>query len=159
MKRLLWILALLTTFITTPAYAEISFPQDIVHDQVDVGEAISPMKIDQRTPFSGVLLSPKALAKVVAELRAIDEKVNLSVKHAVEIETAKCETAIKNKDQNNIANAKVAEERLNLSLNENQILTERLKKLENETDYTWLYITGGAVTGMAMTILSVWATK
>jgi hypothetical protein len=48
----------------------------------DVGAALSPMRKGQFSPFTGVLISPLAVATLIAELRAKDEETKIEVDRA-----------------------------------------------------------------------------
>lgn len=63
---------------------------DVSHDNSDVGEVIYPIAAGAPSPFSGVLLSPKAIAKITVELRSFDEKQKIAVNEAIAIEQATC---------------------------------------------------------------------
>jgi hypothetical protein len=48
----------------------------------DVGAALSPMKKGQFSPFTGVLLSPLAIATLISELNAKGEEIKIEVDRA-----------------------------------------------------------------------------
>ncbi len=50
--------------------------------------AISPMRKSQFAPFTGVLLSPMAIATIISEIKFQQEKIDIEVKKAVETTTA-----------------------------------------------------------------------
>jgi len=126
------------------------------YGEIDPGEAISPMKKDQRAPFSGVLLSPKAIAKVIVDLKSIDDKVNLEVKQAIETQNVLClreknEITIKAEADKSILNASVQEKLRTIKMYE-----EQLKKETNRTDPGTLVGIGAAV-GAVLTTLTALA--
>lgn len=126
------------------------------YGEIDPGEAISPMKRDQRAPFTGVLLSPKATAKIIIDLSSLDERVKLEVKHAVETQSVIClreknEITIKAEADKNILNASVQEKLRTIRMYE-----EQLKKEANKTDPGTLVGIGAAV-GAVLTTLTALA--
>lgn len=125
------------------------------YGEIDPGEAISPMKKDQRAPFSGVLLSPKAVAKVIVDLRSLDDKVKLEVKQATEIQSAVClreknEITIKAEADKSILNASIQEKLRVIKLYEDQ-----LKKESSKTDPGTLVGIGAAVGAILTTLTAL----
>lgn len=126
------------------------------YGEIDPGEAISPMKRDQRAPFTGVLLSPKAVAKIIVDLKSLDDRVKLEVKQAVETQNIIClkeknEITIKSDADKSILNASVQEKIRTINLYE-----EQLKKETNKTDPGTL-VGIGVVVGAVLTTLTVLA--
>lgn len=125
------------------------------YGEIDPGEAISPMKKDQRAPFSGVLLSPKAVAKTIVDLRSLDDKVKLEVKQATEIQSAVClreknEITIKAEADKSILNASIQEKLRVIKLYEDQ-----LKKESSKTDPGTLVGIGAAVGAILTTLTAL----
>ena len=58
-------------------------PEPLKNEQ-NVGEAISPMKKGQTAPFTGLLLSPDAIAKILTEMEYKDQEIALEVQKATE---------------------------------------------------------------------------
>ena len=99
------------------------------YGEIDPGEALSPMKRDQRAPFTGVLLSPKAVAKITVDLKSIDDKVKLEVRQATETQVAIClreknEINIKADADKSILEASVQEKLRTIKLYEEQLKKE-----------------------------------
>ncbi len=123
------------------------------YGEIDPGEALSPMNKGQRAAFSGVLLSPKAVSKVIVDLKSIDDKVKLEVGHAVEIQKALClrdatQTSITVEADKKIMLASIDEKMRTIKLYEDQ-----LKKETSKTDSGTLLGIGVAV-GAALTTLT-----
>ena len=59
-------------------------------DEPDPGAAVSPMKKGQTAPFTGTLLSPRAVAAVVAQIETQQQSVVIEVNNAQQKERAKC---------------------------------------------------------------------
>ena len=119
---------LLTSFITTSAHAqELELPKvETPEGEADPGEAISPMKMNQKAPFSGVLLSPKALAVITAKLKSVDSKVKLASEEAKETANEVCRnekanmTIVSDTDKT-ILRARIQDNERNLTMYENRI--------------------------------------
>lgn len=124
-------------------------------NEPSVGKAISPLKMGQKAPFTGLLLSPEAIADMIAELNSIPEQIEIEKKKTLETCEAQCTfklewSKIESNTDNKILNARVeAEER------QNKILVERVKELEDDKSNLLLWTAGGAVVGVLTTILIV----
>lgn len=127
----------------------------------DVGAAISPMKKGNIAPFTGILLSPKAAATIIANLNALQEQIKVEVDHARAEEQAKCdfrvsETTTRLETDKKILRAQVDEQGKRIV-----IITDQLKKEETSRPNTSLWVgvgTGvGFVLGVAATVLTVYA--
>jgi len=60
----------------------LTFPQvpDVPQSEPDIGEAISPMKRWQKAPFTGLLLSPGAIASIMYDLQSKEDLIAIEVK-------------------------------------------------------------------------------
>lgn len=125
--------------------------------EISVGEAISPMRKGQLAPFTGVLLSPAAIAKVMTEINSISETIQIEVEKSKKEELVKCDYKI----QSAILPLKSDVKILNASLEEKKKRIDELNKVvkeqsENQTDTTlWvtLGIGGGFLLGALTTVL------
>jgi len=91
MKKLISSIILTSLLLHQQAYADESSQKTGVISMVealepekpksekDVGAALSPMKKGQFSPFTGVLLSPLAVATLIAELNAREEEIKIEV--------------------------------------------------------------------------------
>lgn len=136
---------------TIPAQAEIQH-------QIDA-ELIYPIETNEPAPFSGVLLSPKALAKITVELRSFDERQALAVKHAVDVRDAQCVAS-----SNSIMiekNAELAKKqsRIDSLLTINSSLEKSLKDEQGKNELVPYLIGGGFLGGIAATALVVYLVK
>lgn len=116
---------------------------------------VTPLKKGDPAPFSGVLLTPEAVAKIVAESESCDKRVKAEADHAREVQKAI--------DEKTLADAKADAERdrkvfqAGIQSRDGQIkdLTTALSKSEQARSYTWLYAGGGALAGIVLTIGTV----
>ena len=147
---------------SVPAFADppsIPDAPSLVEGEKDVGAAISPMKKGQTAPFTGVLLSPKAVATVTVELQSIAEKVKIEVSRATDEATARCDARVNEEKIKAEAGVKILNAQLESRLAENKILTDRLEKEEKSKPNLMLWTGGGVVVGVALTVLVVQVTK
>lgn len=125
--------------------------------EVDVGSAVSPMKKDDRAPFSGVLLSPRAIATILSQFRNQKEQTKIEVDHAVSVERAQQEYKISELKTSTETDKKILEAQLAARKKEILILDERLKKEESSKANLPLWTGVGVGGGIAITILTVFA--
>jgi hypothetical protein len=129
--------------------------------EIDVGPAISPMKKGQVAPFTGILLSPKAAATIIAQLNSMQMQINIEVDKARGEERAKCDYNINEEKAWCAADRKILQARINDQDRQMAIVNEALKESEKSRPNTTLWVglgTGlGFVGGVAMTVLTVWA--
>lgn len=125
--------------------------------EVDPGEALSPMKSGQKAPFSGVLLSPKAVASIIARLASIGESVKLAESEATARAEEVCRTEkstmqIRTKADDTILRARIEDNERNLKRYETQI-----KEMRDSSIDPGLLVGIGAAGGIILTTLSVLA--
>jgi hypothetical protein len=161
MKKLIATTLIASMLTTTSAYSQeqpIELPQvDLVDGEVDPGSAVSPMKKLQKAPFSGVLLSPKLLAIVLAKLKSIDDRTKLAASEATEKANEVCRSEkslsqIQNDTQVKILNARIADNERIMTMYEKSLEEER----QSQTD-PGVWIGLGAIGGAAVTVLTVFA--
>lgn len=138
--------------------AQLNLPNvETQEGEVDPGSAVSPMKIGQKSPFSGILLSPKLIATVLAKLKSIDGRVSLATQEARETSEEVC------RNEKNVAKIKsdadVSVLRARIDDNERNLQSyEQRLKLEIESQQSPALLLGlGAAAGTAVTFLAVFA--
>lgn len=145
----------------TPAFADVNLKYDAIPElqpgEPSVGEAISPMKKGQKAPFTGVLLSPAAVIKIVVDINNIPETIALERKDA----TKKCETSCTFRlEWSKIelgTDKKILKANLDAEKKQNAILVGRIEKLEKKQPNIPLWTASGAVAGIVTTVLIVFA--
>ncbi len=119
------------------------------------------MRKGQIAPFTGVLLSPRALATVVAELNAIQDRIKIEVDLAVGIAEAQCDFEVAETENRLGTDKRILQAQLNENQKRIAILNEQLKKEEdNRTNaplWIGLGVGGGFVAGVAVTVLVAFA--
>lgn len=128
----------------------------MIEGETDVGEALSPMKKGQKAPFTGVLLSPRAAAKITVDMQNVDEKIDLAVKRVQEEDAARCTAKVEETKINADADKKILQARIDASLRDNNTLINRIDKEEKDRPNVFLWATGGAVGGVLATVLIVY---
>lgn len=147
---------IMTSVYAIPASAEVELPvPELLPDEPDVGEAISPMRKGQRAPFTGVLLSPKAVAKLTVELNSIEEKIEIEKEKVLKACQAECSFKVTNADIESRTDIKILKAKLESEEKENKILQKRVEKLEKDRPNvtTWTFV--GFLTGVVATVAIV----
>lgn len=127
----------------------------------DVGAAISPMKKGQVAPFTGILLSPKATATIIAQLNTLQEQIKIEVNHVRAEEKARCDFRVAEIKTTTDADRKVLQAQLDARNKEINVLNGVIKQHEENKPNTPLWVglgTGlGFVVGAGLTVLTVYA--
>lgn len=153
--------------ITITSFTKIAHAEDVVIPYIppvtapttepDVGNAISPMKKDDRAPFTGVLLSPRAIATILSQFRNQKDQTKIEVDHAVSVERAQQEYKISEMKTSSETEKKILEAQLAARKKEISVLDERLKKEESSRANVPLWTGIGVGGGIALTVLTVFA--
>ncbi len=127
----------------------------------DVGAAISPMKKGQIAPFTGVLLSPKATATIIAQLNSMQEQIKIEVDHAKAESKARCEFQIAETKTHLEADKNVLQAKVDSRDKQINILNGVIKQQEENRPNTQLWVGVGAgvglVLGVGLSALTVYA--
>jgi hypothetical protein len=123
----------------------------------DLGAAITPLKKGYPAPFTGVLMSPKAVATVIVELNSFDDRIKIEVDRALGECQARCDFKVNEVKIKAESDAKISAAHLKFLSDENTVLQNRLKKVEESQPNLMLWAGGGLVGGIAMTVLTVFA--
>jgi hypothetical protein len=116
---------------------------------------ITPVQKGAPAPFTGILLTPEAVAKVIAEAKDCPKRVQVEVERVRGEEKAHGDKALAD------AQADAKRDRAVLQAGVEQRdgmikdLTTRLDKSEQARSSTWLFAGGGVLAGAAIVILSV----
>jgi hypothetical protein len=123
----------------------------------DPGEAISPLRRGDRSPFTGLALSPRAVASILAHYKFLQEQID------IEVERAKRETESKftfEKEGLQIqftADKEVLSAQLARSESETIRFKDLLRKEIDSRPNLTLWATLSFVGGIGITILTVFA--
>ncbi len=153
----------------TPLYAQatndlpmtLPAPPPLAPGEVDVGAAISPMRRGQLAVFTGVLLSPLAVATVVAELNSIQERINLEIDRTEAVERASCQFKLDEAKNAHETDKKIffaqieAKDKYIITLND--VIKENESNTPNTPLWVGLGIGAGFLAGVAATVVTVYA--
>lgn len=144
-KKLTALLAInLTLMSAVPARAET--------DTSTVG-TFSLLQKGDKAPFDGVLYDPTANAILLTEGEAVEDKYKLKLNY--ELDKLKAEHKLE-LDNVNIS-LKTSQDSSKIIIDAKDKEIEKLRDMSlHSSDYTWLYIGGGFLAGIALTALAVW---
>lgn len=116
---------------------------------------ITPIKKGAPAPFAGVLLTPEAVAKIVAEAESCDKRVKAEADHARDVQKALDEKTLADAKADADRDRKVLQAGIQSRDGQIKDLTTALGKSEQARSYTWLYAGGGVIAGVVLTIGTV----
>jgi hypothetical protein len=117
---------------------------------------ISPLKAGQAAPYSGVLLSPGAVAQIVAQQDTAQAAIQLVVQHQVDVDGTQQKYALATQQTTCDADKKVLQAQVDDSKKQNLVLTDQLKKNTGGPG-AGVWIGLGAVGGIVATVLLTFA--
>jgi hypothetical protein len=143
-----------------PALADdngVTLPDITVPDgEKDLGAVISPMKKGDKAPFTGILLSPKAVATVIAQLHAANDQIKIEVDRARGEDKAQCDFKLFEAKAKSDADQKVLQAQIDAKQKELNAAEEQLKKAQSSNSWMPVYVGLGAAGGIGLTLLTVY---
>ena len=148
MKRFISSLLVVSMLATAvPAYA----------DDVPIGPpVVAPLDKGRPAPFTGVLLSPPAVAQIVAERDSVAARTAAEVYHQAQIDDANRRFDIDSLTSTCTTDKSILQAQVDEGKRQIVILNDQLKKTTSGPPAT-LWIGLGAVAGVALTVLTVFA--
>jgi len=126
-----------------------------------VGAAISPMRKGQAVPFTGVLLSPKATATIITQLKLFPDLLAIEVNKTRGEELARCNFRVSEVETRLEADKKILGAQLEERNKHISILVEQGKQDEKNRVNTPVWVglgaTAGFVIGAGLTVLTAYA--
>ncbi len=117
---------------------------------------VSPVSKGQAAPFSGVLFSPEAVAKVVIERQMAVERQQLAVQKQADTDAATCNFQVDTQAATCKADKQIMQAQLDSSKQQVKFLNEQLQKSLNAPNTTfWMNFGIGAASGILVTVLTV----
>lgn len=132
-------------------------PIQLLPGEKDPGDALSPMKRGQRAPFTGVLLSPSAVATVVVEFESFEERLHIEVMKSVAEERAAGDKRLGDANASSTADKKVLQSNFDAAKRESDMFKKELKDLRDSQPNPYFWAGIGAAGGVVFTLLTVFA--
>lgn len=149
----------ITSLLTSQAFAQLPNVPPLQLDEPSVGAAISPLKRDQKAPFTGLLYSPEAVAQMTVKLNDAQERTNIELDRLRGTLNADYEKKIADIMSDRKAEISIAGIKLDASLKENNVLVRRIQALENDRSNITLWVMGGIVVGAGISSLVFFVVK
>jgi len=150
------------------AHAEVPVPEtnfpslpsiDVPPDEIDPGEAISPLKKNQKIPFTGLGISPRAILKINVWLKFNNERIEIEKNYVKEKMQAQCDYEVEKQKIVSKADIEVAQAKIESNLKQVELLQKQLKQeIESRPNVT-LWTGLGILGGVGLTLLVVYAVK
>lgn len=161
LKRILSLVLCFTVLFAHPLSAradEINFPDPppLAAGEKPVGSALSPMKKGDKAPFTGVLLSPKAIATLIAQLDSLDEQVSIEVDRAKAQSKAQSDFALSQLRTTTDADKKILQAQVDAETKQVNALQLQLSNQPGPPN-VMLWTGGGVIGGVVLTVLTVFA--
>jgi hypothetical protein len=152
MKRIISSLLVASMLATSvPAWADPTPPPT-----VDPAPVVSPLIKGQPAPYTGVLLSPEAVAQVIAEKDTAAAALALAVKHQADLDAAQLKYQVDQLTTTCTADKSILQAQVDDNKKQIIILNDQLKKTTGGPGApVWIGL--GAVGGVVVTVLTVFA--
>jgi len=171
-KKIISFLLLLVMLSSNSALAEIPSPESeekistniielpsiqLQPGESDPGKVISPMKKGQKAPFTGVLLSPRAVGEVIVELESFDERLHLEITRVINEEQTSCDKKMNDLIARTTATQKELQASLDASRRETDAFKTELKNAKDSQINPYFLVGAGVAGGIAITLLTTYA--
>ncbi len=148
-------LIIILTLIATLLLPTLASADDTSQASPWIAPVVTPLAKGALAPFAGVLLTPEAVARVIADAKDCPKRAQVEVDHAVGVEKANGSKALADAASNAKRDREVLQAGLDQRDGTIKDLTTALQKSENARGNTWLWVGGGAAFGVVVTVLSV----
>ena len=125
------------------------------NSEPDVGAAISPMKKGDKAVFTGLLLSPKAVATVIAQNNSIKSQITIETNKVLGDERAACNFKLSEQKISYETENKIMLSHLQTQQRDIEILSTRLKDEQNSAKNNYLWTGLGVLGGVVLTLSTV----
>jgi len=116
---------------------------------------VTPLTKGQPAPFSGVLLTPEAVAKVIADAQDCPKRIKVEADHARDVQKAEDDKALADAQADAERDKKVLQAGIVSRDGQIKDLTAALQTSENARKNNWLWVGGGVVAGALLTVATV----
>lgn len=129
---------------------------EVPEDELGIGEAISPLYKGNKAPFSGVHLSPMAVAFIYVELKSVAKTIEIEVERAKKEAEAYHKYEINKKKIEYDADVKVLNVKIEANEKNISFLEKRLIEEEKKRESVPLWTGLGFLAGVGISLLTVY---
>jgi len=147
MRRLIALIMTLVLLIPSVASADDPAPW--------IAPVITPLAKGTIAPFTGILLTPEAVARVIAEAKDCPKRAQVEADNARAVEKARGDKALADVRSDAKRDHEVQQAGIDQRDGNIKDLTTRLQASENARGNTWLWAGGGVLAGAALVVLSI----
>jgi uncharacterized protein YpuA (DUF1002 family) len=126
-------------------------------EETPPGPVMAPLKKADKAPYTGVLLSPTALAQIMSELQTQSDRTKAEVDKVTNTERAQCNLRVGNLTAEQVSAVKQTEAHIEAANAEKGVLINRVKQLEDDYPNIMLWSIGGIVVGASIAGLAAFA--
>lgn len=156
------IIVALSLFASSTSFADSPFPKrklslpilEAPEPERKLGAVISPMARGNKAPFTGVLLSPQAVAEIIAEFSAFEELLKIELEKLNEQNEAELERKLKNLNIEHEADKKILLVQLETRDKEVLNLGKQLQEEIDNRPNVFLWTSLGVLGGIGVTLLT-----
>jgi len=116
---------------------------------------ITPIVQGAAAPFSGVLLTPEAVAKVIADAQECPKRIQVESDHAAAVQKAEDDKTLSDFKADAARDKAVVQADADAKAAQIKTLTTALASAEKSASNNWLWAAGGVVGGALLTIGTV----
>lgn len=139
---------------------DFDLPQVVTpENEESVGEALSPLRKGQKAPFSGVLLSPAAIANITVKLSSFDDEIQLEINKIKAEAAAEAQLIISQKKAEFEADMAIIKANLESLEKENVFLQEELEEEKRNRPSRGVWFSLGVLAGVGITVTILFASK
>lgn len=118
---------------------------------------ITPIRKGTPAPYTGLLLTPEAVARIVSEAKDCPKRIDVEVEKARAEEKARADKTVSDVQADAKRDRSVCDANIARRDGDIKDLTTRLEKSENARKSNWLWVGGGVVAGALLTVVTVLA--
>lgn len=145
----------LMSLVSIDAVCQDASPVSSSSSKSDVGAVLTPIKKDQRAPYSGVLASPAAVASIVAQIKTAPDSTKIEVDRATSTCVARCDKKLSDFEAETTSQKKVYDAKIKTLQDDNERVSRALLSYEKDSLSKWspgTWMSIGAVGGVVATI-------
>jgi len=157
-KKFITLVTFLTFFFSAiPGRCEGLTVPAVPSAEPDPGAVTTPMKKGEPAPYTGVLLSPKAVASIIVQLNSSKDQVKIEVDKAKAEAAAQSQFKLVELQATTDAEKKILSASIVAKEKEIAALNEEIRKQSSSSSNPMLWAAGGFAGGAVFTVLTVFA--
>lgn len=159
-KNIVSCVLIATLLVPAVSFADLPDPPRLQLNEPVVGEVITPIKLGQVAPYTGVLLSPSAVASLTVRLNNIQEQIKLEIDKTNSEANARCVFKLDSAKTIFDTEKSILQVKLETSDAKMKILNEELVKQTSKQSSSFWFgvgVTAGVVGGILLTSFAVYA--